>query len=515
MSWISLKNFTSCRTVPIDHATRLDRQTFFNIPGQDVQGKVLRENQESYTISGRHVIEPCSPGKTMNTTILRTSRSMIICFLLNLLIAGIVRADEYTMMVSPWDEFSPFPIAVPPFETEAKPRLADPLFSTVIMNDLEQSGLFRGPDNPKFAEETHQLDLLEGGEPHYTRWSSIGVFYLIRGSYTVTGKTIKVVFRIYDTVSRNYIFGYEYDPVPVSKSRYTAHRISDDIVKRVMDIEGVARTKICFVRKSDPPARGKQICVMESDGYRKSIHRLTQSSELAATPCWGLYAGEILYTTYRDYNPDLEGLILETGQRWFISRQPGFNLSPSWLPQKKRICLTLTKDGNSEIYTMGRDGRKLKRLTRNPSIDSSPDWSPDGNRIVFQSDRSGTPQLYVMNYETEKTKRLTYNGKYNDDPTWSPADDDLIAYSSRDENGIFQICTIRPDGSDFRQLTHDDSNNEDPSWSPNGLLIAFTSEVPGNRQIFSMFKNGEYRKQLTFENEDCHSPAWSPFRSNR
>lgn len=424
-------------------------------------------------------------------------------------------ADEYTMMVSPWDEFSPFPIAVPNFTIEGKSKLSEPVFSTVIMNDLKQSGLFKGPDNPGFAEETHQLDLLKGGEPHYTRWSSIGVYYLVRGQYSITDDLIKIVFRVYDTVSKYYIFGFEYDPIKTSGARHAAHRISDDIVKRIMDVKGVARTRICFIRQSDPSARGKQVCLMDADGYPKSIHRLTGANDLSATPCWGLYAGELFYTTYRDYNPDLEGLILKTGQRWFISRQPGFNLSPSWSASRQRICLTLTKDGNSEVYTLGRDGRKLKRLTRNPSIDSSPAWSPDSSRIVFQSDRSGTPQLYIMDLKSGDTKRLTYNGKYNDDATWSPADDDLIAYSSRDEKGIFQICTIRPDGSDFRQLTKDNFNNEDPSWAPNGLLIAFTSEKTGVKQIYSMFKNGKNRKQLTRESQNCHSPAWSPFRRNR
>jgi hypothetical protein len=37
-----------------------------------------------------------------------------------------------------------------------------------------------------------------------------------------------------------------------------------------------------------------------------------------------------------------------------------------------------------DIFTIGADGRGLKRLTNEPGYDCWPNWSPDGRRIVFQ-----------------------------------------------------------------------------------------------------------------------------------
>ena len=66
-----------------------------------------------------------------------------------------------------------------------------------------------------------------------------------------------------------------------------------------------------------------------------------------------------------------------------MSQQPGLNSAPAWSPDSSRIALTLSKDGNSEIYTMSRNGTDLRRLTNHPAIDTSPTWSPTGRQIAF------------------------------------------------------------------------------------------------------------------------------------
>lgn len=415
--------------------------------------------------------------------------------------------DEY--VVRPTEGRSTFPIAVPPFESQGSERLDTPLLSETIMNDLVLSGYFRPPDNERFARETNLLDRQQG-IIHFAEWSRIGVSYLVKGSYEIQGDELIVEVKTYDVISRNYVFGQRYLKYKVSEARSLAHRISDDVIERLLGVPGIASTQIAFVRQLDPLGKTKQLTIMDADGH--NIRSITGQGELTATPCWGARGTELYYTTYLDYNPDLAGVILQTGETWWISRRTGFNLSPAWSETRKLIALTLTKDNNSELYTMTRAGQELQRLTYDKSIDSSPSWSPDGRSIAFTSDRTGTPQIYVMDVASGDVRRLTYGLRYCDAAVWSPAGvDERIAFTARVE-GNFQIFTIKPNGSDMVQLTRGPHNNEDPTWAPNGQVIAFTSNRTGTRQIHTCFAlDGSNVQQLTSGGAQCQSSAWSPF----
>lgn len=395
------------------------------------------------------------------------------------------------------------PIAVPPFEKTGA-GFDDPILSQIIANDLKLSGFFTGPRNQRFAEETHRLDLARK-TIQFAEWHRIGVFYLVKGSYTIRNNEILPTVKIYDPRTQNYVTGRKYTGYTTDEARDLAHAISNDIIERLTGEMGVSETQISFVRAMDPYGKSKQICVMDADGKR--LHTLTSEGQLTATPCWGANGTEVYYTTYRDFNPDLEGIIMRTNAKWWISRRAGFNLSPAWNAKNKLIALTLTKDGNSEIYTINREGKNLRRLTINRAIDSSPSWSPDGTKIAFTSDRTGSPQLYIMDMRTLDVRRLTYEGRYNDSASWSP-DGKKIAYCSR-RDSVFQIYTINPDGSENTELTHGPFNNEDPTWAPNSLLLAFASDRLGPKAIFTMFADGGAVRRIT-TGKPAHSPAWSP-----
>ena len=68
-----------------------------------------------------------------------------------------------------------------------------------------------------------------------------------------------------------------------------------------------------------------------------------------------------------------------------------------------RVAFESDRDGHFinnffayEIYVMDNDGGNQRNLTNNPADDRSPSWSPDGKRIAFTSDRDGNREIYVM-----------------------------------------------------------------------------------------------------------------------
>ena len=96
--------------------------------------------------------------------------------------------------------------------------------------------------------------------------------------------------------------------------------------------------------------------------------------------------------------------------------------SPSWSPDGERMALTLSRDGNPEIYVIDIATRELTRVTNHPAIDTEPRWTADGKALIFTSDRSGGPQIYRVNLASGDTRRLTFKGGFNARGDISPND---------------------------------------------------------------------------------------------
>ena len=72
----------------------------------------------------------------------------------------------------------------------------------------------------------------------------------------------------------------------------------------------------------------------------------------------------------------------------------------------------------------------------------------------------------------------------------------LLAFAS-DQNGNFDIYTIRTDGSELTNLTNNPAHDANPIWSPDGKHIAFESNRNGFMQIYLMDADGSNVIQLT------------------
>ena len=397
-------------------------------------------------------------------------------------------------------------IAVPNFSRHSESLPLKPgALSKVIYRDLELSGFFRKPENQEFVNQTSRSDI-RNEKIDFKEWRRLGSSFLVKGTYLLTPEELSAQCFLYDVKTNQRIFGKKFTGFKKKDYRRLAHQISDEIVKYIAHVSGIASTKIVFISDRGSDKNNKEVFIMDADGYNQ--RPLTGDGSLAATPCWGARGTEIYYTSYKEYNPDLWVIRLKDGKTGVVSSYPGFNLSPAWSPESKRIALTLSKDGNSEIYIMGPRGENLKRITFHKAIDSSPCWSPDGEQIVFTSDRTGMPQVYLTDSEGLDVKRLTFKGSYNDSPVWSPKGD-KIAYVSR-SSGYFHIFLMNEDGSNRIQLSSGRSNNEDPCWAPDGEHLAFTSDRTGKTQIYMMNIRTAEPVQLTFEGSN-QSPAWSPY----
>jgi TolB protein len=385
-------------------------------------------------------------------------------------------------------------IAIPPIITHGGWKKSKvKIMRKVLSNDLELFGLFKTLNPKGFLANLKA----EGTSIRPKDWINVGAQAVVKARAWRMGRLIEVHWFLYD-VSKG--------TTPVLKKVYKgrnirrlAHRFGNDIVYYFTKRKGVFLTRIAFASGSRKSG-WSQIYVVDFDGYGR--RRISPYGRQNILPSWSP-RGRITYTGFLWQNPDL---YIKRGKRAYrLSRQPGLNIGAKWSPRGNEIALTMSRNGNAEIYVIASNGKIKRRLTSDPGIDASPSWAPDGSQIAFVSNRGGSPQIYVMSASGGAAKRLTFKGSYNQEPAWCPnPGTPLVAFTGRDDKGNYDIFTVNVKTGDVKRLTQGQGSNKSPSWSPDGRLIVFSSSRGG---LWVMNPQGLNQRRI-FRGA-AHTPSWS------
>jgi TolB protein len=342
-------------------------------------------------------------------------------------------------------------------------------------------------------------------------WKLINTDFIIHGSVeSLDGRRYQVEFRCYSVRDDSMILGKRYTGEKELFGRMV-FRFLDELIEKLTGTRGSLEGRIAYV--SDATGRN-EIRVMDLDGGNDQA--LTSNRTLNLSPAWSPDGSKIVYTDYRDYNPNLYIADVSKSVNYRLFGQKGLNASPEFSPDGGSVIFSREgEDGNIDIYLTGLDGKSLRRVTSSPANEVSPTFSPDGKRIAFVSDRTGSPQIYVLNIGAgpesagNPASPLTTSGDYNTSPEWSP-DGNYIAYNSR-SGGQFDLFLIDMTTHSTRQLTSTGANEEDPSWSPDSRFLVFDSNRGGNYDIYIMSIYGGTPKRITSKGAKERMPAWQPF----
>ena len=203
-------------------------------------------------------------------------------------------------------------------------------------------------------------------------------------------------------------------------------------------------------------------------------------------------------------------------------------LAPSWSRQGDRIAFglgqffqMLSGPAQADIAVMDVHGGGLKLLTSGDGNFGFPDWSGDGRHIVYRQG-GAVKALDIVDLDTGKSHVLLTGSAHYNFPAWSPTDD-VIAFTA-DIDGDYEIYSIHADGSQLKRLTRSPGNDAHNSWSPDGKWIAFASARggfkdeallhPANPQpygeIYVMRADGSDAHALTDEPFEKGTPSWAP-----
>ncbi|MBX7231425.1 MAG: DPP IV N-terminal domain-containing protein [Bdellovibrionales bacterium] len=391
----------------------------------------------------------------------------------------------------------------------------------IIYNDLLVSNYFSFIDPAAYLENPLKKGLrplpTDNNGFDFKNWQTLGADLLVRGGFKMVKETLEFEVYVYHVKQTRQILGKIYTG-KMESVRELAHTFSNDLIKELTGKSGFFLSKIVATRR-EGIKNHKEIYVMDWDGAR--IKPITQHKSISISPSWSPQGDKIAYTSFAYHkninsrNADLFIFDFLTGKRWLVSYQKGINSGANFLPNGKELLITISKNGNPDIYRVNSDGTNLRPITNGPNkaMNVEPAISPDGQTIAFSSDRSGEPMIYTMNLDGSMVKRLTFAGHYNSSPCWSP-DGKYIVFSGYEKNH-FDLFRINVDGSGLKRLTTARrtngklADNRDPSFSPDGSQIVFTSNRHENSQIFFIDIEGDNERRMTNDNYNWEQPKWS------
>ena len=391
-----------------------------------------------------------------------------------------------------------FPIVIAPFEVigDSSENID---IAKIIRDNLNRSGQFSALSTDALV--TNQID--------FNFWKEHKKDAVVFGKVEqVSPKVYDVYIYIYDVFSEKSLYQKKIR-VHNKGFRKIAHFLSDKIYYVLLGQKGSFNTRLSYVTVTNNNSGGRtyRLQISDSDGFNPQT--VVRQSNPILSPAWSKDQKKLAYVSFK--NNRSEVFVMTPFLKTIPIKLPKFDgiaSSPTFHPSGDSIALTISKEGNKDIYLYNFKSKSLKRLTKNISIDTEASFSPDGNSIAFTSNRTGQVQVYIKDLNSGKISRATFEGRYNAKPVFSPDGKDLALIHRVDKD--YRVALLDIKSRDLTVMTRNKSD-ESPYFSPNGGMIIFSTnrDNKGILSIISLHNNQIV--ELMQKTGEVREPTWSNY----
>ena len=389
-----------------------------------------------------------------------------------------------------------FPIVIAPFEIVGDSNNVD--ISKIIRDNLNRSGQFNALSTEALI--TNQID--------FSFWKEHKKDAVVFGKIEqVSSKVYNVYIYIYDVFSEKSLYQKKIR-VHNSGFRRIAHFLSDKIYYVLLGQKGSFDTRLSYVTVIENKNGGRtyKLQISDSDGYNPQT--VVRSSNPILSPAWSKDQKKLAYVSFK--NNRSEVFVMTPFLKTIPIKLPKFDgiaSSPTWHPDGESIALTLSKNGNKDIYLYDFKSKPIP-LTTNIAIDTEASFSPDGGKIAFTSNRTGQVQVYIKDLKSGKISRATFEGRYNAKPVFSPDGKDLALIHRVGKD--YRLALLDIASRDLTVMTQNKSD-ESPYFSPNGGMIIYSTnrDNKGILSIISLHSNQVV--ELMQREGEVREPSWSNY----
>lgn len=392
------------------------------------------------------------------------------------------------------------PIAIVPFGVEPGVAL-DVDLAAVVAQDLKRTGLFKPLPVKQMLETPTDPRAVD-----YANWRQVGVDNVVVGSIAANGRgDYRISFDILDVYAGRALTGYQIT-AEAGELRDAAHAVANLIYEQFTGEPGYFLSSIAYITaQRDGNRRQYRLVVSDYDGHNPQT--VLASHDPIMSPAWNPAGTKLAYVAFQvdRGRTSLQVQDLATGEVTKISSRQGINGAPAWSPNGQKLAMTLSFEGDPDIYVYNLNSGNLERMTTSPAIDTQPTWSPDGAYIAFTSDRGGHPQIYRMRSGGGGAERVTFAGESNQDADYSPDGEKLTLVQGGD-NG-FRIAVLDLKSNNVR-IVSDGPLDESPNFAPNGQTIIFARQGK-EAELATVSVDGRVKARLRQAGQ-VREPVWGP-----